>query len=119
MQLLLIIYFYNILVIRYQKIGIKWLWELHQQGCGGILGDEMGLGKTIQMIVFFGALYWSRLKDKITGLRGLGPSLIVCPATLMHQWVDEFHKWCPPIRVVILHDTGTYKGNLINIMNLL
>ncbi|XP_027841630.2 DNA excision repair protein ERCC-6-like isoform X1 [Aphis gossypii] len=95
---------------KYQKIGIKWLWELHQQGSGGILGDEMGLGKTIQMIVFFGALYWSRLKDKITGIRGLGSSLIVCPATLMHQWVDEFHKWCPPIRVVVLHETGVYKG---------
>ncbi|XP_026820566.1 DNA excision repair protein ERCC-6-like [Rhopalosiphum maidis] len=95
---------------KYQKIGIKWLWELHQQGSGGILGDEMGLGKTIQMIVFFGGLYWSRLKDKITGIRGLGPSLIVCPATLMHQWVDEFHKWCPPIRVVVLHETGAYKG---------
>lgn len=95
---------------KYQRIGIKWLWELHQQGSGGILGDEMGLGKTIQMIVFFGALYWSRLKDKITGVRGLGPSLIVCPGTLMHQWVDEFHKWCPPIRVVILHETGAYKG---------
>uniref|UniRef100_A0A2S2N6T6 DNA repair and recombination protein RAD54-like n=2 Tax=Schizaphis graminum TaxID=13262 RepID=A0A2S2N6T6_SCHGA len=95
---------------KYQKIGIKWLWELHQQGSGGILGDEMGLGKTIQMIVFFGGLYWSRLKDKITGIRGLGPSLIVCPATLMHQWVDEFHKWCPPIRVAVLHETGVYKG---------
>jgi len=101
---------YNIVIFRYQRIGIKWLWELHQQGSGGILGDEMGLGKTVQMIVFFGALYWSRLKDKITGIRGLGPSLIVCPATLMHQWVDEFHKWCPPIRVVVLHETGAYKG---------
>lgn len=86
---------------------------MHQQGSGGILGDEMGLGKTIQIIVFLGALYWSRLKDEITSIRGLGPSLIVCPATLMHQWVDEFHKWCPPIRVVVLHDTGAYKGNLI------
>lgn len=104
------IYIYKIIVIRYQKIGIKWLWELHQQGFGGILGDEMGLGKTIQIIVFFGALYWSRLKDKITGIRGLGMSLIVCPATIIHQWVEEFHKWCPPIRVVILHDTGAYKG---------
>lgn len=74
----------------------------------------MGLGKTIQIIVFFGALYWSRLKDIVTGTRGLGPSLIVCPATLMHQWVEEFHKWCPPIRVVILHDTGAHKGNFIS-----
>ena len=33
----------------YQKVGVQWMWELHQQRCGGILGDEMGLGKTIQV----------------------------------------------------------------------
>jgi DNA excision repair protein ERCC-6 len=32
----------------YQKTAVKWLWELHTQRAGGILGDEMGLGKTIQ-----------------------------------------------------------------------
>lgn len=29
--------------------GVKWLWELHTQRVGGIIGDEMGLGKTIQV----------------------------------------------------------------------
>ncbi|XP_050540454.1 DNA excision repair protein ERCC-6-like [Daktulosphaira vitifoliae] len=95
---------------KFQKIGIKWLWELHQNGYGGILGDEMGLGKTIQIIVFFGALYWSRIKERRTGVRGLGSSIIVCPATLLYQWVEEFHKWCPPIRIAILHETGVFKG---------
>jgi SNF2 family DNA or RNA helicase len=33
----------------YQKTGVKWLWELHNQKTGGIIGDEMGLGKTIQV----------------------------------------------------------------------
>ena len=33
----------------YQKVGVQWMFELHQQHCGGILGDEMGLGKTIQV----------------------------------------------------------------------
>lgn len=33
----------------YQKTGVKWLWELHTQRAGGIIGDEMGLGKTIQV----------------------------------------------------------------------
>jgi DNA excision repair protein ERCC-6 len=31
----------------YQKTGVRWMWELHKQGAGGIVGDEMGLGKTI------------------------------------------------------------------------
>lgn len=33
----------------YQRTGVKWLWELHNQRAGGIIGDEMGLGKTIQV----------------------------------------------------------------------
>jgi len=42
---------------------------------------------------------------------GLGPVLIVCPATVMHQWVSEFHTWWAPFRVAVLHDTGTFVGN--------
>ncbi|KAB0397526.1 hypothetical protein E2I00_006883 [Balaenoptera physalus] len=38
--------------LRYQQTGVRWLWELHCQQAGGILGDEMGLGKTIQIIAF-------------------------------------------------------------------
>ena len=33
----------------YQRTGVKWLWELHSQRAGGIIGDEMGLGKTVQV----------------------------------------------------------------------
>ena len=49
-----IYFFFSIQVIwsrlfSYQKVGVQWMWELHQQRCGGILGDEMGLGKTIQV----------------------------------------------------------------------
>jgi hypothetical protein len=28
----------------YQRIGLRWMWELHCQGAGGVVGDEMGLG---------------------------------------------------------------------------
>ena len=42
---------------------------------------------------------------------GLGPCLIVCPATVMQQWVSEFHSWWAPFRVAILHDTGTFSGD--------
>jgi SNF2 family DNA or RNA helicase len=44
----------------YQQNGVRWIWELHQAGCGGIIGDEMGLGKTIQVIAF---LYGLSLSD--------------------------------------------------------
>ena len=32
----------------YQRTGVQWMWELHRQQSGGVLGDEMGLGKTVQ-----------------------------------------------------------------------
>lgn len=81
--------------------GVQWLWELHRQEVGGILGDEMGLGKTIQIIAFLSSLYYSNV---------LGPgqaSVVVCPATVMKQWVQEFHKWWPPQRIAILHSSGS------------
>lgn len=53
--------------------GVKWLWELHCQQVGGILGDEMGLGKTIQVIAFLAALHHSQIVDKAAPRhRGLG-----------------------------------------------
>lgn len=83
----------------YQKVAIEWFWGLHQRGVGGILGDEMGLGKTIQVISFLAGLHYSGKLDN--------PVLLVVPATLMSNWVQEFHKWWPPFRVAILHSTGS------------
>lgn len=76
--------------------GVKWLWELHTQRAGGIIGDEMGLGKTIQLVAFLAGLHHS---DKFRA------SLIVCPATVMRQWLRELRAWYPPFRVAILHDS--------------
>ena len=85
-------------LFEYQKTGVQWLWELYSQSVGGIVGDEMGLGKTIQVIAFLAGLHYSK---KITK-----PILVVAPATVMKQWVNEFHTWWPPFRVSILHSSG-------------
>lgn len=47
---------------------MQWLWELHSQQAGGIIGDEMGLGKTIQMIAFLAGLSVSKLYSNVTRL---------------------------------------------------
>ena len=55
----------------------------------------------MQTIAFISGLYHSKI---------LGPgkaTVIVCPATVMKQWVEEFHRWWPPIRVAVLHATGS------------
>ncbi|XP_055083155.1 DNA excision repair protein ERCC-6 isoform X1 [Periophthalmus magnuspinnatus] len=98
---------------KYQQTGVRWLWELHCQQAGGILGDEMGLGKTIQVISFLAGLSYSKLRTRGSNYRyaGLGPTVIVCPATVMHQWVKEFHTWWPPFRVAVLHETGSFTSN--------
>ncbi|KAF1365278.1 DNA repair and recombination protein RAD26 [Lizonia empirigonia] len=83
----------------YQKTGVQWLWELFQQNVGGIIGDEMGLGKTIQAISFIAGLHYSKRLTK--------PVIVVCPATVMKQWVSEFHRWWPALRVSILHTSGS------------
>lgn len=82
----------------YQKTGVQWLWELYSAHTGGIVGDEMGLGKTIQVIAFLAGLHHSARITK--------PVLVVAPATVMKQWVNEFHTWWPPFRVSILHSSG-------------
>ncbi|XAR61085.1 DNA helicase [Bertholletia excelsa] len=80
----------------YQKVGVQWLWELHCQRAGGIVGDEMGLGKTIQVLSFLGALHFSNMYK---------PSIIICPVTLLRQWEREAQKWYPSFHVEILHDS--------------
>ncbi|KFW89922.1 DNA excision repair protein ERCC-6, partial [Phalacrocorax carbo] len=112
-------------LFKYQQTGVRWLWELHCQQAGGILGDEMGLGKTIQIIAFLAGLSYSKIRTRGSNYRqvllcrlyqGLGPTLIVCPATVMHQWVKEFHTWWPPFRVAILHETGSYTNKKVKLI---
>ncbi|RYP03090.1 hypothetical protein DL765_010603 [Monosporascus sp. GIB2] len=88
----------------YQKTGVKWLAELYNQKVGGIIGDEMGLGKTVQLISFIAALHYSKKLDK--------PVIVVAPATVLKQWVNEFHRWWPPLRVSILHSSGSGMFNV-------
>ncbi len=74
----------------YQKIGYNWLKTLDYLGFGGILADEMGLGKTIQIIAFL-------LSNKGS------KSLIVAPTSLIYNWINEFHKFAPNLKVVAIN----------------
>ncbi|XP_074856033.1 DNA excision repair protein ERCC-6 [Carettochelys insculpta] len=105
-------------LFKYQQTGVRWLWELHCQQAGGILGDEMGLGKTIQIIAFLAGLSYSKIRTRGSNYRfkGLGPTVIVCPTTVMHQWVKEFHTWWPPFRVAVLHETGSYANKKVKLI---
>ena len=74
----------------YQVFGYKWLRTLKAGGFGGILADEMGLGKTLQIIAVL-------LSAKLEG--EIGTSLIVCPASLVYNWAEEFRRFAPLLTV--------------------
>lgn len=81
----------------YQVEGFQWLSSLVDMGLGGVLADEMGLGKTLQLI--------SLLQARRTEARETGPSLIVCPASLVYNWVAECKRFAPSLAVRAV--TGT------------
>ncbi|PNX67345.1 ATP-dependent DNA helicase ddm1-like protein, partial [Trifolium pratense] len=87
----------------YQLKGVKWLISLWQNGLNGILADQMGLGKTIQTIGFI-----SHLKS-----RGLdGPYMIIAPLSTLSNWVNEFSRFTPSLRVVIYHGNKNQRDQI-------
>ncbi|MGZ8899965.1 MAG: SNF2-related protein [Limisphaerales bacterium] len=86
----------------YQKHGVAWLEFLRVNRFGGILADEMGLGKTLQALAFLRSVT-ERRSDK-------QPSLIVCPTSLVFNWVAEAAKFTPELKVIALH--GAKRGEI-------
>ncbi|KAL4065609.1 SNF2 family N-terminal domain-containing protein [Scleroderma yunnanense] len=87
----------------YQLEGVEWMVSLDKNGVSGILADEMGLGKTLQTIAFN------------AHLRELGhfrPFLIVCPLSVIHNWIEEFHRFAPAIPVCMYHGSPTDRAEL-------
>ncbi len=81
----------------YQKQGVAWLAFLRANDFGGILADEMGLGKTLQTLAFLESLRKAAGESR-TGL----PHLIVCPTSLVFNWVAEAKKFTPELKVLAL-----------------
>ncbi|MFF1303211.1 SNF2-related protein [Streptomyces sp. NPDC058307] len=76
----------------YQRRGLNWLARMTSSGLGCCLADDMGLGKTITLI----ALHLHRQTDAATA----GPTLVVCPTSLMGNWQREIERFAPgtPVR---------------------
>ena len=73
----------------YQEDGVGWMGALEALGCGGILADDMGLGKTLQAITHL-------LARREAGDAGL--TLVVCPASLVYNWMAELERFAPALR---------------------
>ncbi|KAI8476709.1 MAG: P-loop containing nucleoside triphosphate hydrolase protein [Monoraphidium minutum] len=106
----------------YQRDGVRFLLRCYSEGHGGILADDMGLGKTVQAISFIAALLGKTGGDadalplvaqqqgaaaepqqsqEAGGGGGGGaagaarpwPILVVCPCSLVANWLSEFAMW--------------------------
>ncbi|KAI9439191.1 SNF2-family ATP dependent chromatin remodeling factor snf21 [Lactarius indigo] len=85
----------------YQLEGVAWMVSLWENGISGILG-KMGLGKTIQTIAFIAHLR----------VRVEAPFLVVCPLSVLHNWIDEFTRFAPEIPVCMYHGSPDERAEL-------
>ena len=78
----------------YQQSGLAWLYNNRELGLGSCLADDMGLGKTVQVIALltFNKFFAKEKTDL--------PNLIVVPRSLIFNWVQEFNKFSPRIKVL-------------------
>ncbi|MFJ7022096.1 DEAD/DEAH box helicase [Streptomyces sp. NPDC101117] len=88
----------------YQRRGLNWLARMTSLGLGCCLADDMGLGKTITLI----ALHLHRQGDPGSA----GPTLVVCPASLMGNWQREVEKFAPGTRVRRFHGARRDLGSV-------
>jgi superfamily II DNA or RNA helicase len=79
----------------YQAHGVEWLAGLAQQNFPGLLADDMGLGKTVQALAFAA---WLRATASGTP----GPALVVCPTSLVTNWLREAARFVPHLRTLDL-----------------
>ncbi|NEW28425.1 DEAD/DEAH box helicase [Nocardia cyriacigeorgica] len=70
----------------YQARGVSWLRAAVAEHGGAVLADDMGLGKTVQTIGF------------LLGRATEGPQLVVCPTSLVGNWVHEIQRFAPGLR---------------------
>jgi SNF2-related domain/SNF2 Helicase protein/Helicase conserved C-terminal domain len=86
----------------YQERGLAWMAFLDRVGLGGVLADDMGLGKTVQVLALVAL-------DRSTPTT-LGPTLLVCPMSLVGNWQREAERFTPDLRIHVHHGSDRARG---------
>lgn len=92
---------------KYQLEGVHWLEKLRKMYLSGILADDMGLGKTLQAIV---AITQNQKEDPGA------VNLIVCPTSLLYNWKEEFIKFNPKLKVLLIDGVPASRKKLLSQM---
>ncbi|RYY86484.1 MAG: ATP-dependent helicase, partial [Chitinophagaceae bacterium] len=88
----------------YQQKGFEWLHLLMEAGAGACLADDMGLGKTLQTIAFL----CSRIEAGTSCQQ-----LIVCPASLVYNWKQEWSRFAPGVDVAFYQRGETSSARVL------
>src|ERR1044071_9909631 len=88
----------------YQKAGFDFLCHLSRLKLGGVLADDMGLGKTLQTLAW---LAWLPVQNP----KRPKPALVICPASVLHNWRREANRFTPHLKVLVL-ESGAARHNL-------
>ena len=84
----------------YQQRGVAWLATLQRYNLGALLADDMGLGKTPQLIALL-----------LIERDASGPTLVICPTSVVGNWRHELGRFAPSIRVLVHHGAERAAGD--------
>ncbi|MCP4713855.1 MAG: DEAD/DEAH box helicase [Deltaproteobacteria bacterium] len=87
----------------YQQKGVNWLCFLDSLKFGACLADDMGLGKTVQLLGFLQVIKSRKLHKA---------SLLVLPASLIANWVDEIARFAPGLQYLVAHPAAHVQAAL-------
>ncbi|MEV6361440.1 DEAD/DEAH box helicase [Nocardia asteroides] len=87
----------------YQERGLSWLATMSKLNCGAILADDMGLGKTVQVLALLA-------HEREAADAAVGPTLLVCPMSVVGNWQREAQRFTPDLRVLVHHGAGRLTG---------
>ena len=87
----------------YQRRGFSWFAFLRNWGLGACLADDMGLGKTIQSLAII-------QREQKAGEKR--PVLVVCPTTVVNNWLKEAGVFTPELKVMVHHGSDRRKRDI-------
>ncbi|HVT68208.1 MAG TPA: DEAD/DEAH box helicase, partial [Trebonia sp.] len=122
----------------YQQRGLSWLSFLGRLGVGAVLADDMGLGKTIQLLSLLSSGRTTPRtppdarpmaeaavapgppqRNEESGVEdaesvrdnSAGPTLLICPMSLVGNWQREAERFTPGLAVHVHHGADRLAGD--------